>query len=169
VDSTLSTGSGSGKRVAFTASSNDGKLTPLVTSKTDPQPSPSNTSAVDSLRNMGNSLNPLNRFASINVLPRFGRVASSSTNTPTLASPTTENKQMALPTASTRSGSGEVPQIDEKGARATAALEGLRKTAPPLKKFLEAKDAQDLKVREIDELLKEYQRLAGALRTAINY
>ena len=38
-----------------------------------------------------------------------------------------------------------------------------------MKKFMDAKDAQDLKLKEVDELLKEYQRLAGALRGAINY
>jgi hypothetical protein len=166
VDSTQSTGSG--KKVVFTASSNDGKLLPPVSTKTEPLPQ-SNTSAVDSIRNMGNSLNPLNRFASINVLPRFGRAATSSASTPGLSSPATEqNKQ--LPTLpATRSGSGDVLQVDEKGTRAVAALEALRKTTPPVKKFLEAKDVQELKLKEVDELLKEYQRLAGALRGAINY
>ncbi|KAF2790653.1 hypothetical protein K505DRAFT_377386 [Melanomma pulvis-pyrius CBS 109.77] len=168
-DSTQS--GGSGKRVAFTASSNDGKLAPLQTSKTDSQP-PSNTSAVDSLRSMGNSLNPLNRFASMNVLPRFGRAVSSSASTPALASPTSEQSKqlpltLALPT--NRSNSGDVPQIDDKGTRAVSALEALRKTTPPVKKFLEAKDAQEFKLKEVDELLKEYQRLAGALRGAIQY
>lgn len=59
-------------------------------------------------------------------------------------------------------------QPDEKGARAIAALEQLKKTPAPIKRFLEAKDAQDLKLKEIDDLLKEYQRLAAAMRTAIN-
>jgi len=62
-----------------------------------------------------------------------------------------------------------MPQADEKGARAVVALEQLKKTPPPMKRFVEAKDAQDLKLKEVEELLKEYQRLAGALRGAINY
>jgi hypothetical protein len=169
VDSTQSGGSNSGKRVAFTASSNDGKLTPLVTSKTEPIVPQSSNSAADTFRNMGNSLNPLNRFSGINVLPRFGRAVSSS-STPSLASPTTEQtKQLPVTTLPTKSGSGDVPQVDEKGPRAVAALETLRKTTPPVKRFLEAKDAQELKLKEVDELLKEYQRLAGAMRGAINY
>ncbi|KAF2712604.1 hypothetical protein K504DRAFT_401640 [Pleomassaria siparia CBS 279.74] len=167
-DSTQS--GGSGKRVAFTASSNDGKITPLQTVKTDPQPTSSNNSAVDSLRNMGNSLNPLNRFASMNVLPRFGRTVSSSTSTPTLASPIAEqNRQLSLTLPTTRTTSGEMPQVDEKGARAISAIETLKKTTPPVKKFLEAKDAQEFKLKEVEELLKEYQRLAGALRGAIQH
>jgi hypothetical protein len=173
-DSTRS--GGSGKRVVFTASSNDGKPAPppFQLPKTEPvpapAPAPANVSAVDSLRNMGSSLNPLNRFASMNVLPRFGRAASSSTSTPTLASPAPEqSKQLPStpPLLVTKSGSGEVPQVDDKGTRAIAALETLRKTTPPVKKFLEAKDAQEFKLKEVDELLKEYQRLAGALRGAI--
>lgn len=168
-DSTTS--GGSGRRPMFTASSNDGKIAPLQTSKTEPQPTPNSTSAVDSIRNMGNSFNPLNRFANINVgLPRFGRAATSNASTPGVASPMPDqNKQLPPTLSSTRSASGEVPQVDEKGTRAVTALEQLRKTAPPVKKFLEANDTQDLKLKEVDELLKEYQRLAGALRGAINY
>lgn len=168
VDSTQSGGSNGGKRVAFTASSNDQRPT-LAYTKTDPHPQ-ANTSAVDSIRNMGNSLNPLNRFANMNVLPRFGRATGSSASTPAAATPSLEQGKQLPPTPPTnRSGSGEVPQVDEKGARAVAALEVLRKTTPPVKRFLEAKDAQDLKLKEVDELLKEYQRLAAALRGAINY
>jgi hypothetical protein len=172
-DSTRS--GGSGKRVAFTASSNDGKpiSPPLQSSKTEPQSVPTNVSAVDSLRNMGNSLNPLNRFANMNVLPRFGRAVSSSASTPTLTSPTMEQNKplpftLPLPPL-TKSHSREVPQTDDKGTRAVAALETLRKTTPPVKKFLEAKDAQEFRLKEVEELLKEYQRLAGELRGALQY
>ncbi|KAF2687124.1 hypothetical protein K458DRAFT_361570 [Lentithecium fluviatile CBS 122367] len=171
VDSTQSAGSSSGKRVAFTASSNDGK-TSLATPKTE-SPAPNNPSAVDSIRNLGNNFNPLNRFASINVLPRFGRAVSSGTSTPTIATHSAEQtKQLPTPPAATRTapgGSSEVPQVDDKGVRAVAALDILRKTTPPVKRFLEAKDAQELKLKEVDELLKEYQRLAAAMRGAINY
>lgn len=168
VDSTQSHGSNSGKRT-FTASSNDGKLAP-----TAPRPelptTQSGPSAVDSLRNMGNSLNPLNRFAGMNVLPRFGRVVSSSTSTPGTGTPATDqNKQLPQIPPSGRAAYSDVAQADEKGVRAVAALEALRKTTPPVKKFLEAKDAQELKLKEVDELLKEYQRLASAMRGAINY
>ncbi|ORY14787.1 hypothetical protein BCR34DRAFT_212343 [Clohesyomyces aquaticus] len=170
VDSTKSGGSNSGKRVAFTASPGENKTSPLPPVKTESQPAPSNTSAVDSIRNMGNSLNPLNRFASMNMIPRFGRTVSSSVSTPTISTPSEPSKQLPpTPPPTTSSNSGEVAQVDEKGARAVAAIETLRKTTPPVKRFLDAKDAQDLKLKEVDELLKEYQRLAGALRHTINY
>jgi len=165
VDSTQSGGSSSGKRAAAAAgTSNDGK-SPIGHIKSEIA-APPNTSAVDSIRNMGNSLNPLNRFANINVLPRFGRVASNAT-TP-ISTPNSEpNKQLPAATGA-RSASSDTLQADENGARAIAALNSLRKTTPPVKKFLDAKDAQDLKLKEVDELLKEYQRLASALRGAIN-
>ncbi|KAH7356276.1 hypothetical protein BKA66DRAFT_428469 [Pyrenochaeta sp. MPI-SDFR-AT-0127] len=169
VDSARSGGSNSGRRVAFTSTpSVEDKTSSPAASKADP-PAQNNPSAVDSLRNMGNSFNPLNRFASINVLPRFGRAISSS-STPVLPSPTSEQpKTSPSPEPLSRTTTGEVLQTDEKGTKAIAALEQLKKTTPPVKRFVEAKDAQDLKLKEVDELLKEYQRLASALRGAINY
>jgi hypothetical protein len=169
VDSTRSVGSSSGRRVVFTPTTVDEKSQPTPAATKTEAPAPSNTSAVDSLRNMGNSLNPLNRFAGINVLPRFGRAVSSS-STPVLPSPISEQpKQLSSPDALSRTGTGEVPQVDEKGAKAIAAIEQLKKTPPPVKRFLEAKDAQELKLKEVEELLREYQRLAAAMRGAINH
>ncbi|KAF2190955.1 hypothetical protein K469DRAFT_719921 [Zopfia rhizophila CBS 207.26] len=171
VDSTKSGGSNSGKRVAFTASPNDGKTPLAAKAEASAEKPGANTSAVDSMRNLGNSLNPLNRFATMNMIPRFGRAPSSSASTPgTLSSTAEQSKQLPpMPPTNRSASGGEVPQTDEKGARAVAALEALKKVTPPVKRFLEAKDAQDLKLREVDQLLEEYQRLAGALRSAINY
>lgn len=167
VDSAQSRGSNSGRRVPFTsAPTNEDKSSPTVI-KSDP-PAQNNPSAVESLRNMGNSLNPLNRFASINVLPRFGRAISSS-STPVLPSPHTEQPNTSPSPEPKQITAGDGHQPDEKGVRAVAALEQLKKTTPPVKRFVEAKDAQDFKLKEVDELLKEYQRLATALRGAINY
>jgi hypothetical protein len=166
-DSTRSGGSASGRRVTFPATTEE--KTPSPAAIKAEAPAPSNTSAVDSLRNMGNSLNPLNRFTSINVLPRFGRAVGSS-STPVLPSPSAEQpKQSPSPEPLSRTATGEVPPVDEKGVKAIAAIEQLKKTPPPVKRFLEAKDAQDLKLKEVEELLKEYQRLAAALRGAINH
>jgi hypothetical protein len=166
-DSTRSGGSNSGRQIGFGLTALEDKTASPAAAKSEPPPAPS-PSAVDSLRNMGNTFNPLNRFASMNVLPRFGRAVSAST-TPVLPSPTIEhNRQLPSPDTLSRTATGEGSQTDEKGAKAIAALEQLKKTAPPSKRFLEVKDAQDLKLKEVDELLKEYQRLAAAMRGAIN-
>jgi hypothetical protein len=164
-DSTRSGGSNNGRNIGFGLTAVEDKTSSPAAAKAEPPLAPS-PSAVDSLRNMGSNFNPLNRFANMNVLPRFGRAVSSASTTPVLPSPTVEHsKQLQLPDAVTSEG----PQTDEKGAKAIANLEQLKKTAPPVKRFLEAKDAQDLKLKEVEELLKEYQRLAAAMRGAINY
>ncbi|KAF2019540.1 hypothetical protein BU24DRAFT_386483 [Aaosphaeria arxii CBS 175.79] len=171
VDSAQSVGSG--KRMVSNSSPSEPKISPLQTAKTEPQQVSTGTSAVDSIRNMSNSFNPLNRFANMTVLPRFGRAATSNASTPGITTPSTEqSKQLSAPPTTTTPGSstpGDVPQVDEKGVRAIAALDALKKTPPPVKRFLEVKDASDLKIKEVDELLKEYQRLAAAMRGAINH
>ncbi|KAL5114461.1 hypothetical protein ACEQ8H_007658 [Pleosporales sp. CAS-2024a] len=169
-DSTRSGGSASGRRVTFPATVEEKTASPAAV-KTEP-PAPSSTSAVDSLRSMGNSLNPLNRFANMTVLPRFGRAMSSSSSStpPVLSTPVAEHaKQLPSPEGPSRTVTGESTQVDGKGAKAMAAIEQLKKTPPPVKRFLDAKDAQDLKLKEVDELLREYQRLATAMRSAMNH
>lgn len=167
VDSARSGGSNSARRVAFASKAIDEKTSSPAIAKTEP--APTTPSAVDSLRNLGNSFNPLNTFRSVNVLPRFGRAVSSA-STPTLLSPTPEQNKtppVTIPEPVSRTTTNEVAPADEKGAKAIAALEQMKKTAPPLKKFRDAKDAQDFKLKEVDELLKEYQRLVAAMSTAI--
>ncbi|KAF2814976.1 uncharacterized protein BDZ99DRAFT_434980 [Mytilinidion resinicola] len=158
VDSTKSGGSNNGKRVAFT----EGK----AASPTPPKPDqgstttpPAGNAAVESMRNLGNTLNPLSRFPNMNMIPRFGRV-----NTPPVVPPAAGDKGKQLSTPPLSSSSEDL----SKEARAITALDVLRKTTPPVKRFLELKDVKELKIGEIEELLKEYQRLAGALRAAIN-
>ena len=167
VDSARSGGSNSARRMAFASKSIEEKTPSPAAVKTEP--APTTPSAVDSLRNLGNSFNPLNSFRSVNVLPRFGRVVSNA-STPILSSPAPEqNKTSPAPSPEplSRTATGEVAPTEERGAKAIAALEQMKKTTPPLKKFLEAKDAQDLRLKEVDELLKDYQRLAAAMRGAI--
>ncbi|KAJ4342273.1 hypothetical protein N0V87_001259 [Didymella glomerata] len=167
VDSARSGGSNSARRVAFASKAAEEKTPSPAVAKTEP--TPTTPSAVDSLRNLGNSFNPLNTFRSVNVLPRFGRAVSSA-STPTLPSPTPEQNKtppVTTPEPLSRTTTNEVAPVDEKGAKAIAALEQMKKTAPPLKKFRDAKDAQDFKLKEVDELLKEYQRLVAAMSTAI--
>lgn len=169
VDSARSGGSNSARRIAFASKAIDEKTPSPAPAKVEP--APTTPSAVDSLRNLGNSFNPLNSFRSVNVLPRFGRAVSTA-STPTLPSPAPEqNKTSPITTPEpllSRTATNEVALVDEKAAKAIAALEHMKKSTPPLKKFLEAKDAQDLKLKEVDELLKDYQRLAAAMRSAIH-
>lgn len=168
VDSARSGGSNSARRVAFASKPIEEKTPSPSSTKTDT--APTTPSAVDSLRNLGNSFNPLNSLRSVNVLPRFGRAVSSATTSTLPSSTPDQNKTPPAPEPEPLGGTltNEAASTDEKGGKAIAALEQMKKTTPPLKKFLEAKDAQDLKLKEVDELLKDYQRLAAAMRGAIH-
>lgn len=190
VDSAKSGASGSSKRlVAFGTPADKG--TDPLTSPPPPPPSASappptttatnnnnnnnngggGTSAVESMRSLGNTLNPLRGFGGMNMLPRFGRT-NTAPATPQAekrdASPSGEAKSGLAPVAAQSSPSPVLPPSpDPKAAVAVSRLDELSKTAPPVKRFIEAKEAKELKIGDVEELLKDYQRLAGALRAAI--
>ena len=106
--------------------------------------------AVESMRNLGNSLNPLKGFGGMSVMRGFARTSSSGTPTPTLASHTSLEKPVNG-TSRSRSSS-------------KASAVGIR-TLPPIQRFVEAPNSQELKMSEIPELLQDYKRLAEALKT----
>lgn len=151
VDSLQSSGSG-GKKVAF---ANDTKMKADSTGQLSSSPSAQDqvastpTSAVDSMRNLGNSLNPLNRFAGMSVMRGFGR--NSSGTTPTLATTTANTERLPAELKAMSDGDAMPPPPAPS------------KIAPPIKRFLEITEAGELKVGEVAELLKDYQRLAAAV------
>ncbi|KAL8912741.1 MAG: hypothetical protein Q9171_002280 [Xanthocarpia ochracea] len=161
-----SSGSG-GKKVAFanTSDKSEGKRELAGQLSSSPSareqfPSASN-SAVESMRSLGNSLNPLNRFSGMSVMRGFGR--NSPGTTPTLA------------TTATGPASREKPPEEKTDTSNMSAMPSLQvitqhaphmplEVAPPIQRFMEVSDAGDLKLGEIVELLKDYQRLAAALK-----
>ncbi|KAL8944009.1 MAG: hypothetical protein Q9216_000718 [Gyalolechia sp. 2 TL-2023] len=155
VDSLQSSGSG-GKKVAF---ANDSRAKPESTDQPSSLPSAheqttsTSTSAVESMRNLGNSLNPLNRFGGMSVMRGFGR--NSSGTTPTLA---TAKANMEKPHM-------EMAELIGSKINTTPSLPVAKGIAPPIKRFIDMSDAEGLKLGEITELLKDYQRLAMALKT----
>lgn len=159
VDSVQS--SGSGRRVAFSADAARAKenagspghlsaigSSPSISPSVQHEPTHVGNAAVESMRSLGNSLNPLNRFAGMNVMRGFGR--SSAVATPT--TPTSE-----------KNGPG-VLESHGKDQSNTAAAMAPGALAPPVQRFLDMDDASELKIGEIEELLKDYQRLARALQ-----
>ena len=146
--------SDSGKRVAFaTENSNSPMKVGLVTSA-PPASSESVLTAnvaVESMRSLGNTLNPLKGFGSMNVMRGFGRSTSSGPPTPGPASverPTHELQQ--------------APAITKIN---TDAQSSLIKVLPPIERYLAVTSAGDLKISEIADLLDDYKRLASALKT----
>ena len=101
-------------------------------------------SAVESMRSFGNSLNPLNRLSGINVMRGFGRSAGSSPAiTPSPLASNDPNKQLRDP---------------EKSLPPTARIE------PPIQRFVDATDSGELRINDIEALLRDYQRLSKVVR-----
>ncbi|KAL1968588.1 hypothetical protein VTN77DRAFT_1798 [Rasamsonia byssochlamydoides] len=107
-------------------------------------PSPVST-PLESMKNFGNTFNPLNHIPGM--IRGFGRSAPETpapVPIPERLKPTSTSSD--LPSSST---------LDLAG--------GLAKIDPPIKRFLEVQDAQDLKLGEVALLLEDYKRLATAL------
>lgn len=162
-DSTRSGGSGGRRAVTFDGRTSAGRA------QLDPQPptAPANLFA---------SINPLNRFGMPNMpnmpkFPNFGRPAN--VTTPPVPSPP-EKRLLDSMEAPKVARSGDAPErirsrenggVDDLNAR--ESLAELKKLKPPRKRFLEVNSANDLKLGEVEELLKDYRRLAKAIGEAI--
>lgn len=156
VDSVQS--SGGGRRVPFTADATRTKesagspshqsaigSSPSISPLVQHEQTHVGNAAVESMRSLGNTLNPLNRFAGMNVMRGFGR---SSTVAPPIT-PTSEKKGPGV--------------LEAHGKDQSNDVAGLA-SAPPVQRFLDVADASELKIGDIEELLKDYQRLAKALQ-----
>ena len=154
VDSLQSSGSG-GKKVVFAsdkrAKSESTGQVPSAPSAHEP-PTSIPTSAVESMRNLGNSLNPLNRFAGMSVMRGFGR--SSSGSTPTLATSI----------ADTEKPPAEMAEMSDSRMDTMPHTATSDKITPPIERFMDISDVGELRVGEVAELLKDYQRLATFLQ-----
>ena len=153
VDSVQS--SGSGKRVAF-AADNSNLLTkagsPTSTPATSNESLHTSNAAVESMRSLGNTLNPLKGFGGMSVMRGFGRSASSGTPTPTPTFSTAGKSSQELQPA---------PAVGKDGMDAQSSS---IKALPPIQRLMDVASAEDLKIGEIAELLDDYKRLAGALK-----
>lgn len=118
----------------------------------------------EAVGNFVNALNPLSRFGvGVPSFPKFGRSPSGQV-------PDQMVVEKAPPSQATQkhtrqvSGQAVNAEVDLNAAEALAQL---KKAKPPVKRFMEVKDAKELKVGEIDDLLKDYRRLANLLGDAI--
>jgi hypothetical protein len=124
------------------------------------------SAAVESMRSLGNSLNPLNQFAKMGL---FGRTHSGSpaATTPTSAPATNPLGIVGLPGASSAaaaSGTVTPPRaLSASEARTLAAVDEARAAPRARAKFVDCRDARELRVGEVEELLAECKRLAALL------
>ena len=138
-DRSADSASSAPKRVA---SQGENKPIPDAVSGSPPASGP--LSAVESMRSFGNSINPLNRLSGINVMRGFGRSATSSPAiTPSPLASNDPNKQLKEP---------------------DKALSSTTKIEPPVQRFLDVSTSGELKISEVEALLKDYQRLAKVVK-----
>ncbi|CAK7220925.1 hypothetical protein SCUCBS95973_004322 [Sporothrix curviconia] len=142
--------SGTGSRKALGASAaGDDDAASTAGSVTTAGATATNPALLDSVRNLGSSLNPMSRLSSIGTFRGFGRAASTPT-APTVATGTEKAAEGGdLATA--------FPDI-------AAALPPKPAVAPPVKRFMELHNPADLRISEVMELLRDYRRLATALK-----
>ncbi|ETS76519.1 hypothetical protein PFICI_11906 [Pestalotiopsis fici W106-1] len=150
-DSTRS--ASSSKKVAFSAEDNKEKAAssaanPMISS------SPINPSLVEQARNLGNSLNPMNKFSGM--IRPFGR----SVTTPVQASTPPPKDSAGKPV----DGGDLATAFPDIAAALPPKEVKIPQIKPPNKRFIELQNPADLKLGEVLELLRDYRRLAGALK-----
>ena len=172
-DSQRSNGSSNAgnKKVAFAATGSSTEL-PTTTgpgqekSKSVPaaSASQSTTNPLDSVKNFGQSINPLNNISSAfgGAFRSFGRQ-----NTPpsgALPSLRTDRPQLSNTGSVDKSIPAPDPDAEEVSLRAPTLEETVQiRAEPPKTRFVDLEDVSELKVGEVAELLKDYQRLARVL------
>jgi hypothetical protein len=135
------------------------------------------SAAVESMRSLGSSLNPLSQFAKMGL---FGRAAPAAGPPSPAAAAAAAVTPTSVPAASSPlgivglgapfapgSGSATPPAaaraVSAAEARTLAAVDEARGAPRPRGKFVDCRDARELRVGEVEELLAEYKRLAGLL------
>ncbi|KAI9710177.1 MAG: hypothetical protein M1828_002210 [Chrysothrix sp. TS-e1954] len=140
VDSAAS--SSSQKRVAFIEKTGENPLAlkPSLDGVPNAASSPA-YGAVESMRNLSNTLNPLKGFS----MRGFGRSPSVSSSQPII------NTVAANP-------------MEDANTNEKAAIFDVSGVAPAMPRFVEMKESKELNGYDVELLLRDYQRLAGALR-----
>ncbi|OAA77760.1 VPS9 domain protein [Akanthomyces lecanii RCEF 1005] len=115
---------------------------------------------LDQVRNLGSTFNPMARLPNMG-FRGFGRAAATSTPPPP--------PSLAAAAATGKDGDGSNPPEDGGDLSAAfpdlaAALPPKPKIAPPNKRFMEITTPGELRLGEVLELLRDYRRLAGALK-----
>lgn len=189
-DSSRSAGS-STKRLSGLFGDDGKEKAPITAGGATPTAAGANPALMESMRNLGNSLNPMAKFTGgmgmgIGSFRPFGRTPSQPVTPQTATAP-----------ASVKSGSSGAEGVDLATVRITAhpvmtcdetneesakltvhdqqAFPDLAanlppketpKIHPPIRRFMEMQNPADLRIGEVLELLRDYRRLAGALKEA---
>ncbi|KAL6692651.1 hypothetical protein J3F84DRAFT_383463 [Trichoderma pleuroticola] len=126
-------------------------------------PAPAQPAMLDQMRNLGNTFNPMARLSGISLVRGFGR----SVSTPVVTPPKDATKDSK---DSKDAKDGVKPTDGGDLATAFPDIAGILppkeipKISPPNKRFMELQNPGDLRLSEVLDLLKDYRRLAGALK-----
>lgn len=122
--------------------------------------SPSTAAAqnpLESMRNFGNSLNPLNHIPGM--IKNFGRNAPNTPSTPNTPDP---SARPLSPAAMDRLRISPVPTPATPDTTSVVASPGpVQKAEPPIQRFLDTQDASELRIGDVALLLEDYKRLAA--------
>lgn len=131
-------------------------------------------SPLESMRNLGNTLNPMNRLPSIGMMRGFGR---NPTSTPPVVSAAPAGKSIPDGDVADLTTASDPQQTTAMCFELTnAPLQAFPdladslppkepiKVAPPIKRFMEIQNPGELKLNEVLDLLRDYRRLATALK-----
>ncbi|OCT51122.1 VPS9 domain protein [Cladophialophora carrionii] len=170
VDSIKSNASAGGKRAGFlAATTNSPPNGPSVPGNAAAAPAASSSNPLETVKNFGNSLNPMGSLGSAfgSAFGRFGARPSASPPSvpPTSATPTIvvdkDAKTTMAPTVEEAKPPKTTNEVPLKTPNKTE-LAAIR-AAPPIPRFLLLGDASDLRLGEVQDLLDDYQRLARVL------
>ncbi|KAK6371608.1 uncharacterized protein PV06_01364 [Exophiala oligosperma] len=165
------TSSGSGRRGGFGAPATNSPPNGLA-SLQKPAASAMQTASsnpLDSVRSFGTSLNPIGHIGSAigGAFGRFGGRTSVSASPP--AVPTPPAPTIVVDKGATTDEHGSKTESKADGAGTVPLRAPYRKelpsimAAPPMSRFMSITDASELKIREVQDLLMDYQRLAKVL------
>ncbi|PHH60845.1 hypothetical protein CDD82_2223 [Ophiocordyceps australis] len=133
------------------SASSSSKKVPVPQNPNKPPPTSTSTPApavLDQVRNLGSSFNPMARLSNIGGFRPFARTPSASTPAKDIG-PTADGGDLA----------SAFPDI-------AAALppKPTPRLAPPVRRFIEMQSPGDLRLGDVIDLLRDYRRLAGALK-----
>ena len=169
VDSQKSNASNSSnpRRVVFAATGSSTDLS--TTTKQLPTPTQVANNPLDSVKNFGATINPISHLSNISNSFPFRPFGARNANASPIIPPTPTTTPLNMNTARHLSASSTDPStltstIPEISLRPPLPHEILEiKSQPPHARFLDMEDAGELKVNEVQELLREYQRIARVL------
>ncbi|KAK5099724.1 hypothetical protein LTS08_005439 [Lithohypha guttulata] len=145
------------KKVAFAAEDASADATPPKTTAT-PSPATNPLDAMKNLNPLGHVGNAFNAFGS--TFKGFGRPAPA----PSPPQAVVAGRKDVKPAMSSVDGSATTPDAESKLAifmdKPKKLAAKIKSVPPPIQKFVEIEDAEDLQLKDIPKLLADYQRLA---------